>query len=90
MEQQNSFQFGVEIELLMGSRKKAHASWKSLAKDLSKRLEKAGISNHVNDGNDKSRDNYREWSIVQEVTIPSQPAKSLCSSFLPLFSVQPL
>lgn len=78
METHGSFQFGVEIELLMGSRKKVHPNWKSLAKDLSKRLQKAGISNHVNDGNDKSRENYREWSIVQEVTIPSQPAKNLC------------
>ncbi|OIW22811.1 hypothetical protein CONLIGDRAFT_694734 [Coniochaeta ligniaria NRRL 30616] len=77
MEDQTSFQFGVEIELLIGSRKKTHGNWKSLAKDLSKRLQKAGISNHVNEGNDKSHDNYREWSIVQEVTIPSQPAKSL-------------
>ena len=80
MEDQPSFQFGVEIELLVGSRKKIHANWKSLAKDLSKRLQKAGIANHVNDSNDKSPDNYREWSVVQEVTIPSQPAKSLCTS----------
>lgn len=78
MDTQSSFQFGVEIELLMGSRKKAHSSWKSLAKDVSKRLQNAGINNHVNDGNDKTRENYREWSIVQEVTIPSQPAKNLC------------
>ncbi|KAB5513312.1 putative amidoligase enzyme-domain-containing protein [Coniochaeta sp. 2T2.1] len=77
MEDQPSFQFGVEIELLLGSRKKTHANWKSLAKDLSKRLQKAGIANHVNESNDKSADNYREWSIVQEVTIPCQPAKSL-------------
>lgn len=79
MEEQHSFQFGVEIELLLGTRKKVHSSWNPLAKDLSKRLQKAGISNHVNEGNDKSQDNYREWSIVQEVTIPSQPAKNLCT-----------
>lgn len=78
MEEQNSFKFGVELELLLGGRKKPHSNWKSLAKDLSKRLQKAGISNHVNESNDKSRDNYREWSIVQEVTIPAQPAKNLC------------
>ncbi|KAK3374554.1 putative amidoligase enzyme-domain-containing protein [Podospora didyma] len=77
MNHQNSFQFGVEIELLLGSRKKVHPNWKSLAKDLSKRLAKAGIPNHVNDNNDKSPDNYREWSITQEITIPSQPAKNL-------------
>ncbi|KAK4208309.1 putative amidoligase enzyme-domain-containing protein [Rhypophila decipiens] len=73
----SSFQFGVELELLLASRKKSHPNWKALARDLSKRLAKAGIANHVNEGNDKSRDNYREWSIVQEITIPSQPAKNL-------------
>ncbi|KAK0703909.1 putative amidoligase [Lasiosphaeria miniovina] len=77
MASQNAFQFGVEIELLLGSRKKAHGSWKALAKDLSKRLAKAGVANHVNEANDKSPDNYREWSIAPEVTIPSQPAKNL-------------
>lgn len=89
MDDQNSFQFGIEIELLLGSRKKTHPNWKSLAKDLSKRLLKAGIANHVNDSNDKSPDNYREWSIVQEVTIPSQPGKNLCTS-LPLPLQTPL
>lgn len=83
MEQQPSFQFGVELELLLGSTKKTHASWKSLAKDLSKRLHKAGIPNHINESNDQSPDNYREWSIVQEVTVPSQPAKSLCKPLPP-------
>ncbi|KAM7194467.1 putative amidoligase enzyme domain containing protein [Naviculisporaceae sp. PSN 640] len=77
MATQNSYQFGVEIELLLGSRKKSHPNWKSLARDLSKRLAKAGIANHVNEGNDKSRENYREWSLAQEITIPSQPAKNL-------------
>jgi hypothetical protein len=78
MDEENSLQFGVEIELLLGSRKKAHPNWKALAKDVSKRLIKAGIANHINDNNDKTADNYREWSIVQEVTIPSQPGKNLC------------
>lgn len=81
-----TLRFGLEIELLLGPRKKgpSHSSWKSLAKDLSKRLAKAGIPNHVNDSNDKSAHNYREWSITQEVTIPSQPGKNLC-----MFSVPP-
>ncbi|KAK4668953.1 uncharacterized protein QC764_701220 [Podospora pseudoanserina] len=74
-----TLRFGLEIEILLGPRKKgpSHSSWKSLAKDLSKRLAKAGIPNHVNDSNDKSAHNYREWSITQEVTIPSQPGKNL-------------
>ncbi|KAK1751288.1 putative amidoligase enzyme-domain-containing protein [Echria macrotheca] len=73
----NTLRFGVEIELLLGSRKKTYPNWKTLAKDVSKRLAKAGVANHVNDTNDKSPDNYREWSVVPEVTIPSQPAKNL-------------
>lgn len=74
-----SLQFGVEIELLLGSRKKAYSSWSALAKDVSKRLLKAGINNHINEGDgSRSAENYSEWSIVQEVTIPSQPAKNLC------------
>ncbi len=76
---QNSFQFGIELELLLGCRKKAHSNWKSLAKDVSKRLLKAGIKNHIDEGGEKAEKNYREWSIVQEVTIPSNPAKNLCS-----------
>lgn len=82
MKTQTSLQFGIEIELLLGSRKKAHSSWKSLAKDVSTRLAAAGIANHINQGNDKAQDHYREWSVVQEVTIPSQPGQGLCRSRL--------
>lgn len=73
-----SLQFGIEIELLLGGRKKAHSSWKSLANDLSKRLTVAGIANHINDGGDKAVEHYREYSVVREVTIPNQLAKGLC------------
>lgn len=73
-----SLQFGIEIELLLGGRKKAHSSWKSLANDLSRRLAAAGIANHINDGGDKAVEHYREYSIVREVTIPNQLAKGLC------------
>lgn len=81
-----SLQFGIEIELLLGGRKKAHSSWKSLANDLSRRLAAAGIANHINDGGDKAVEHYREYSIVREVTIPNQLAKGLCtmSSSLPM------
>ena len=87
---QGSFQFGVEIELLLGSRKKHHPNWKSLAKDLSKRLLSAGIGNHVNEGNDKSSGNYLEWSITQEVTVPCQPDKNLCAVTRPKFTYRQL
>lgn len=85
---QISLQFGIEIELLLGGRKKAHSSWKGLANDLSKRLTAVGISNHVNDGGDKAIEHYREYSIVREVTIPNQLGKGLCMmSFLSLSPV---
>ncbi|KAK5655776.1 hypothetical protein OQA88_5314 [Cercophora sp. LCS_1] len=74
---QQTLQFGLEIELLLGSRKKTYPNWKTLAKDVSKRLLKAGIPNHINDTNDKSPANYTEWSIAPEITIPNQPAKNL-------------
>lgn len=80
MANQFNFFFGIELELLIGSRSKSHKSWKSLATEVSTRLNKAGIANHVNEGNDKSLENYEEWSIVQEVTVPSQPGKNLCKS----------
>ncbi|KAK3986978.1 hypothetical protein QBC44DRAFT_383601 [Cladorrhinum sp. PSN332] len=88
---QTTLNFGIEIELLLGPRKKFsshHSSWKSLAKDLSKRLLKAGIPNHINNSNDKSPHNYRQWSITQEITIPNQSAKGLFGIELvsPVFS----
>lgn len=78
MADQFSFFFGVELELLVGSRSKTHKSWRSFASEISSKLDKAGITNHVNEGNDKNPEHYNEWSIVQEVTIPSQPGKNLC------------
>ncbi|ETS75822.1 hypothetical protein PFICI_12766 [Pestalotiopsis fici W106-1] len=77
MANQFSFFFGVELELLISSRSKSHKSWMSLATEVSTKLKKAGIRNHINEGCDKSTANYTEWSIVQEVTVPSQPGKNL-------------
>ncbi|KAI8625623.1 putative amidoligase enzyme-domain-containing protein [Xylariaceae sp. FL1651] len=71
-----SFRFGIEIELLLTSRSKNHKSWKSLASELSIRLDGAGIPNHLNESNDSSPENYVEWSITQEVTIPPQVGKN--------------
>ncbi|EJT76841.1 hypothetical protein GGTG_06755 [Gaeumannomyces tritici R3-111a-1] len=71
------FYFGVEIELLMGSKKSKHSTWKSLASEVAKKLAKAGIDNHINESGDKSPDVYTKWSIAPEVTIPGQPAKGL-------------
>ncbi|KAI1339382.1 putative amidoligase enzyme-domain-containing protein [Xylariaceae sp. FL0016] len=71
------FQFGVEIELLIGSRSKNHKSWSSLASELSTRLIHSGIPNHLNEGNVKTPENYHEWSITREVTVPMQAGKNL-------------
>lgn len=76
------FYFGVEIELLMGSKKSKHSTWKSLATEVGKKLAKAGIDNHLNESGDKSPEVYTKWSIAPEVTIPGQPAKGLCNILL--------
>lgn len=83
MSNQFSFLFGIEIELLVGSRSKTHKTWRSLASEMSMKLASAGLANHVNHGGDKSAENYQEWSIVQEVTVPSQPGKNLCKPYGP-------
>ena len=81
---QKSFRFGVEIELLLGCRKKSYNNWKSLAKDVSKRLLKAGIANNVHEDGERKEQEYLDWSIVPEVTVPSNPAKNLCWSQPPV------
>jgi hypothetical protein len=78
MAHQFSFLFGIELEFLVASRAKTHKTWKSLASEMSAKLASAGLPNHVNHGGDKSAENYQEWSIVQEVTVPFQPGKNLC------------
>ncbi|KAI1326624.1 putative amidoligase enzyme-domain-containing protein [Xylariaceae sp. FL0255] len=72
-----SFNFGIEIELLLASRTKNHKSWHSMATELSIRLNAAGIPNHLNEDSDPSLENYVEWSITREVTIPPQAGKGL-------------
>ncbi len=76
---QLTFYFGVELEFLLGSRSKRQKTWASLAAELSARLAKAGIPNHINEGNEKTAENYREWSLVREVTVPGDVAKGLCT-----------
>ncbi|CRK15517.1 hypothetical protein BN1708_002757 [Verticillium longisporum] len=64
--------FGIELELSLVSSKKV-SSWSSMAKDISHRLSKKGVSNQVTENPDHA---YQVWSIVQEITIPSLPAKN--------------
>ncbi|KAM0322139.1 hypothetical protein ACHAQA_009627 [Verticillium albo-atrum] len=67
-----SLAFGIEIELSLVSLKK-YSSWLSMAKDVSLRLSKKGVQAQVTEDVDHG---YQVWSIVQEVTIPSLPAKN--------------
>lgn len=66
--------FGVELELLVSSRGKTHKTWHALAAEVSAALSRAGVANHVRDAG--AFEDYTEWSIVQEVTIPS--GKGVC------------
>ena len=75
-----TFRFGVELEFLLGSRSKKHKSWTALAEELSTRLARHGVPNHVNAGGEKTAENYREWSIVREVTVPADVSKGFCKS----------
>lgn len=67
------FRFGIEIELLLASKKHKARTFQALAEEVSKRLSKAGIPNHITESNDKSPGKYRKWSIVQEISIESTP-----------------
>ncbi|KAK3301701.1 uncharacterized protein B0T15DRAFT_563143 [Chaetomium strumarium] len=64
--QMNSFQFGIEIEVLVRSLGKQHGTWATLSKELSRRLKSVGVPNSI-----QGNDNYREWSIVRELTVQS-------------------
>lgn len=72
-----SIRFGVELELLLGSRKgkSPFESWSELAKDVSRRLGRASIRNHIHDK--RTTETYREWFIIREVTIKTDPASCL-------------
>ncbi|KAK3898593.1 hypothetical protein C8A05DRAFT_18862 [Staphylotrichum tortipilum] len=62
------FRFGVEVELLLESRGwKKHNQWKPLADELSGKLAKADVDNHVDDLTPVK--NYTEWSIAREITV---------------------
>ncbi|TLS20921.1 uncharacterized protein PpBr36_10866 [Pyricularia pennisetigena] len=74
MQTYRKWSFGVEIELLLGSKKK-HSSWKSLATQVSERLNRAGLDIFVNDHKDKSARVYQTWSISPEITIKEDAAK---------------
>jgi hypothetical protein len=75
------FFFGFELELSIKTNRK-HSTWHDMADQLSKRLRKRHIHIHVNDISHGSENNYSEWSIVQEITIPAHPSKNICKSLI--------
>ncbi|SPQ26212.1 80c3a84f-0908-4a1c-90ec-bb7be036d371 [Thermothielavioides terrestris] len=65
--QAQSFQFGVEVEVLLESCKRNHRMWEDLAEFLSKLLRNAGVGIRV--GASKK---YEEWTIVPERSVQDQ------------------
>ncbi|KAF2112239.1 putative amidoligase enzyme-domain-containing protein [Lophiotrema nucula] len=66
------FRFGVEIEVITGSRENEHMEWYLTADELSDELAEIKVSNHVVQNHRKEDEDYTEWSLQQEVTIPNQ------------------
>ncbi|ORX92743.1 putative amidoligase enzyme-domain-containing protein [Clohesyomyces aquaticus] len=64
--------FGAELEVVTGSKANEHMEWHLSARELSKELNDVGVKNHVNEDHSKDAEDYREWSIIQEVTITNQ------------------
>jgi hypothetical protein len=73
-----TFRFGVELEILTGSRANHHMEWYLTADELSIELTKLGLKNHVNQDHNKAMEKYNDWSIIQEVTVINQMMKNLC------------
>ncbi|KXX73994.1 hypothetical protein MMYC01_209014 [Madurella mycetomatis] len=84
-----TFQFGIEIELFLGSRKQKTPTFQSLAEEVSRKLRKAGISNHIQQSNDKSTGKYRKWSIVQEVSIAPSLTHYGIELVSPIYTLHP-
>jgi hypothetical protein len=70
--------FGAELEVVTGSRSKAHTDWHHTASELSKELERNGVRNHVNHSRNKDEEDYSEWSVIQEATVTSHPKTNRC------------
>lgn len=73
--------FGVEIETRTGSKAHKHREWLLLASDVSQELARARVPNHVTKQvTDKKDENYQEWSLIKDTTIPNFPRNSSCKS----------
>jgi hypothetical protein len=72
------FRFGAEIEVLTGSKANEHMEWYLTANELSEELTSIQLKNHVNYDHNKAAEDYTEWSLQQEVTIPNQMMQNRC------------
>ncbi|KAK4098766.1 hypothetical protein N658DRAFT_499002 [Parathielavia hyrcaniae] len=66
------FRFCVELGLVIRSRKHKHKTVTGLEDEISKRLTRAGIANHIA-SSPTSSVSSREWTIASELCIPSRP-----------------
>jgi hypothetical protein len=70
--------FGAELEVVTGSREKSHMEWYDVAGALSKELNASGLKNHVNMEHKDKGESYKEWSLIQEVTIENKMMQNRC------------
>jgi len=83
MSHSTEIRFGVEIETRKGSKAHNHQDWLLLASDVSQELARARIPNHINKQlTDKWDENYQEWSLIKDTTIPNFPRQSSCKRLI--------
>lgn len=68
---------GVDIETRTGSKTLNHQDWLLLASDVSQELARARNPNSINKQvTEKWDENYQEWSLIKDTTIPNFPRQS--------------
>ena len=75
------FRFGVEIEIVTGSRLKHHQDWLPTAKELSQELTNVSVTNHVNQDHNKAIEKYHDWSLIQETSTTNQMMQNRCEYY---------
>jgi hypothetical protein len=66
------FLFCVDLGLLVRSRNIQHTGVYTLMDEVSARLRDVGLKNHIH--YDGARENHKDWTLVEDKTIPTQPA----------------
>ncbi|KAH6842466.1 putative amidoligase enzyme-domain-containing protein [Chaetomium sp. MPI-CAGE-AT-0009] len=73
----NELRFGVEIELIVKSKTKTHADFLDLASEIQGHLNAAGVSSHIGDVLQKSKEKYQDWTITEDLTLTSAPQRNV-------------